>query len=224
MLVTGPRFCTSDVRHITLPQRGVRSDPVVLVPPLLDHDPCLLQRVEDLPVQAFLPQLPIEALAANSGPLSERICSGIPRHSITSDTVSITSCEFSRRVTRSARHSRVYSSISGSARSIPVCDSRSRKRPCSTAVRIDSTPETSIINECAPSRLYSTNWPRSASRGVLSTPWPQFASAIPSSASPTTFPPRNWSHALPVAANPDGDYNSHRSHYARADRLFSPCT
>ena len=46
-----------------LPQRGVRSDPVVLLPSLLDHDPCLLQRAEDLPIQAFLPQLPIEALA-----------------------------------------------------------------------------------------------------------------------------------------------------------------
>ena len=107
-------------------QNGVRSDPVVLLPPLLDHDPCFLQRVEDLPIQAFLPQLPIEALAVpvlprtagldiqgissqsrsyratHSGPLPERIESGIPRHSIPSDSVSITSCEFSLRATRSA--------------------------------------------------------------------------------------------------------------------------
>ena len=38
----------------------------------------------------------------NSGPLSDRRCSGIPRHSITSDNVSITSRPFSLRATRSA--------------------------------------------------------------------------------------------------------------------------
>ena len=52
--------------------------------------------------------------------MPERICSGIPRHSITSDSVSITSCEFSLRATRSARHSRVYSSISASPQSSPI--------------------------------------------------------------------------------------------------------
>ena len=48
-------------------------DPVVLLPPLLDHDPCLLQRVEDLPIQAFLPQLPIEALAVPVLPRTARL-------------------------------------------------------------------------------------------------------------------------------------------------------
>ena len=35
---------------------------VVLHPPLLDHDLRLLQRVENLSIQALVPQLPIEAL------------------------------------------------------------------------------------------------------------------------------------------------------------------
>ena len=60
--------------------------------------------------------------ATNSGPLPERIGFGIPRHSITSGSVSITSYEFSLRATRSARHSRVYSSISASIRNnLPSC-------------------------------------------------------------------------------------------------------
>ena len=51
----------------------MRSDQVVLLPPLLDHDPCRLQRVEDLPIQAFLPQLPIEALAVPVLPRTARL-------------------------------------------------------------------------------------------------------------------------------------------------------
>ena len=41
--------------------------------------------------------------------MSDRICSRIPRHSITSDNVSITSDLPILRSTRIARHSRVYS-------------------------------------------------------------------------------------------------------------------
>ena len=54
--MTGPR------RRGPVIQRRVRSPGVVFLPPLLHHDLGLLQRVEDLPVQAFIPQLPIETL------------------------------------------------------------------------------------------------------------------------------------------------------------------
>jgi len=60
--------------------------------------------------------------ATNSGPLSERKYSGIPRTTITSASVSITSLLPSLRATRIARHSRVYSSISVSSRRLlPSC-------------------------------------------------------------------------------------------------------
>ena len=55
--ITGPR------RRGPVPERSVGPHRVVLLPPLPDHDLGLLQRVEDLPVQAFLPQLSIETLA-----------------------------------------------------------------------------------------------------------------------------------------------------------------
>src|SRR3974390_13812 len=44
-------------------QRPMRPHRVVLHSPWLDHHLRLLQRVADLPVQAFIPQLPMEALA-----------------------------------------------------------------------------------------------------------------------------------------------------------------
>ena len=60
--------------------------------------------------------------AMNSGPLSERRCSGMPFHSITSDNVSMTSWVPILRSTRIARHSRVYSSISVNNRNVfPSC-------------------------------------------------------------------------------------------------------
>src|SRR5271163_3725613 len=46
---------------------------VVFHPPLLDHDLCLLQRVKDLSIQAFIPQLPIEALAVTVLPGTTRL-------------------------------------------------------------------------------------------------------------------------------------------------------
>ena len=59
------------------------------------------------------------SLAMNAGPLSERMYSGIP---FTSASVSSTSALPRRRATRIARHSRVYSSISVSSRSVlPSC-------------------------------------------------------------------------------------------------------
>ena len=86
---------------------------------ILRHHLGLLQRIEDLAIQAFISQLAVEAFtvpvlpgtarldvqrlrahrrqplpqssAMNSGPLSERMCSGIPCTSITSASVSIRS-------------------------------------------------------------------------------------------------------------------------------------
>ena len=58
----------------------------------------------------------------NSGPLSERTWSGVPRVTMTSASTSITSSLPSRRATRIARHSRVYSSMSVSRRTVrPSC-------------------------------------------------------------------------------------------------------
>ena len=56
------------------------------------------------------------AFAANSGPLSERMCSGTPRATQSSARRASTSCEFSRRATSIARHSRVCSSTIASIR------------------------------------------------------------------------------------------------------------
>ncbi|MDB5620176.1 MAG: Transposase family protein [Tardiphaga sp.] len=44
-------------------QRGVRSDRVFVIAPLLDNDRGFLQAVEDLTVQAYITQLPIEGRA-----------------------------------------------------------------------------------------------------------------------------------------------------------------
>src|ERR1700684_646289 len=64
----------------------------------------------------------LSSFATNSGPLSERMFSGIPRNSITSASASITSYLPSLLATRIARHSRVYSSISVNIRNIlPSC-------------------------------------------------------------------------------------------------------
>ena len=51
------------------------------------------------------------ALDVNSGPLSERMCSGTPRVTIRSASVAITSIALMRRSALIARHSLVYSSI-----------------------------------------------------------------------------------------------------------------
>src|SRR5262249_55130870 len=56
------------------------------------------------------------SLATNSGPLSERRCSGTPRCFITSAKLSITSYLPKRRATRIARHSRLNSSSKVSRR------------------------------------------------------------------------------------------------------------
>src|SRR5215470_13711884 len=56
------------------------------------------------------------SLATNSGPLSERMCSGTPRCFITSAKLSITSYLPKRRATRIARHSRLNSSSKVSRR------------------------------------------------------------------------------------------------------------
>ena len=56
------------------------------------------------------------ALAVNSGPLSERMCSGTPLDAINSARVSITSEDRMPRPARMARHSLVYSSMTVSSR------------------------------------------------------------------------------------------------------------
>jgi hypothetical protein len=51
------------------------------------------------------------SLATNSGPLSDRRCSGTPFITMTSANAPITFAELQRRSARISRHSRVYSSI-----------------------------------------------------------------------------------------------------------------
>src|ERR1700680_4427781 len=50
-------------RRRPVAERRVRPPRVVLDPPPFDHDLGLLQRIENLSVQALVPQLPIETLA-----------------------------------------------------------------------------------------------------------------------------------------------------------------
>ena len=50
----------------------MRTQRVVHDPPFLDHDLRLFQRIENLPVQAFIPQLPVEALAIPVLPWASR--------------------------------------------------------------------------------------------------------------------------------------------------------
>ncbi len=112
---------------------------VVLVSPLLREHLHLPEGIKDLPVQELIPQLAIEALyvpvlpratwpdeegldthprwshertalAVNSGPLSERRCSGTPRSTMRSPRQSMTCGERNERPTWMARHSLVYSS------------------------------------------------------------------------------------------------------------------
>src|SRR3982751_2237172 len=99
-------------------QRGVRSDGVVVMAPLTDHNLGFLQTVEDLTVEQLIAQLAVEGLAVAvlprtagpdvkslaptcashcrtilaiiSAPLSDRICSGTPRVTMTSAIVSRT--------------------------------------------------------------------------------------------------------------------------------------
>ena len=61
---------------------------------------------------------PRTALAANSGPLSERMCAGTPRAMNRSAKVSITSVAPSLRATRIASASRVNSSTTHSMRNL----------------------------------------------------------------------------------------------------------
>src|SRR5437763_2301763 len=69
----------------------------------------------------FAPTAPIHswtALATDSGPLSERMCSGTPRRMNRSESTSMTSIDLSRRDTRMARHSWVNSSMMLSMRNL----------------------------------------------------------------------------------------------------------
>src|SRR5271168_1083995 len=54
-------------------ERRVRPLRVVFHAPLLDHYLCLLQRVENFPVQAFIPQFSVEALAVAVLPRTSRL-------------------------------------------------------------------------------------------------------------------------------------------------------
>lgn len=49
-------------RRRSVAQGAVRPDRIVVAPPALDQKLCLLQRIEDFPVQQFVPQLAVEAL------------------------------------------------------------------------------------------------------------------------------------------------------------------
>jgi hypothetical protein len=53
-------------------ERRVWPPCVVFHSPLLDHDLRLLQRVKDFPIQALIPQLPVEALAVTVLPWTAR--------------------------------------------------------------------------------------------------------------------------------------------------------
>src|SRR5436190_8188106 len=111
----------------------MRANHIVVTSPALDDDLGFTQRVEDLTVEQFVAQARVEAfdeavlpraaggdvsglrpdapihsctaVATNSGPLSERMCSGTPRRMNRSDKTSMTSMDLSRRDTRMARHS-----------------------------------------------------------------------------------------------------------------------
>lgn len=138
-------------RRRPVPQGAVRSHSVVVIPPAFDQDLRLLERVEDLRVQQLVPQLAVERLDvavlpraagldkqrlhapsspshfltdsdANSLPLSERMCSGMPRARNRSARAWITSLALSLRSTRIASDSRVYSSTIVSIRNaLPSC-------------------------------------------------------------------------------------------------------
>jgi hypothetical protein len=112
-------------------ERAVRPDVVVLQPVPLDHDARFLQREEDLAVEWRLAQRAVEAhvvavlqgdpnsmksafeltrgrpsrtvMVVNSGPLSERMCSGTPRSTKSSASNSSTCSERSTRQTQIAR-------------------------------------------------------------------------------------------------------------------------
>ena len=54
-------------------QSTVWSDGVVVFPPLFDDDLCLLQGVEDLPIQKLVPEAGIEGLAVSILPGTARL-------------------------------------------------------------------------------------------------------------------------------------------------------
>jgi hypothetical protein len=115
-----------------------RKSGVVVASPTFDDGLRFGQGVEDLPIERFVPQAGVEALdetvlhgrpgvmqavsaptaairsptisARNSGPPSERTCSGPPRRTNGSESTSTTSTAFSRRAMRIAGHSWVNSS------------------------------------------------------------------------------------------------------------------
>ena len=118
---------------------SVRPDCVVMSPPSLDQDPGLGERVEDLAIEQFIAQRPVEALAVSILPwrsggdverlhadlrqpflhrrrdkfwaLSDRICAGGPRVTNSSASAASTSSLFSLRATGNAMHSRLASSM-----------------------------------------------------------------------------------------------------------------
>jgi len=143
-------------RRRTIAQGTVRADRVVVLPPHFHDHLRFFQRIEDLPVQAFIPQLSVKRFAVAvlpraagsmnigrvptvrshcctrraviSAPVSLHTYSGTPLWSMPSPSVSITCVLLSRRATRIARHSRVNSSIITSSRKLrPSCVRASTK-------------------------------------------------------------------------------------------------
>src|ERR1019366_6817490 len=75
---TGPR------RRGPVAERRMGTPRVVFNSPFLDHGLCLLQRIKDLSIQTFVPQLPVEALAVPVLPWTSRFdiqcrCSHMPQ-------------------------------------------------------------------------------------------------------------------------------------------------
>lgn len=112
-------------------ERHVRPHCIILAAPALDHDLRLAERIEDFPVEQLVSQPGIRALdvavfpwpsrrdvcrphanrcgpcltasAMNSGPLSERMCPGMPPARNSSHRTSMTSVELSLRRTLIAK-------------------------------------------------------------------------------------------------------------------------
>ncbi len=173
----------------------MRTDAVVGVLPEGDHGLGLLERVENLLAQAIVAQLNVEAFTVTvlprepgaiywicepalathlrnavetiSGPLSQRMCSGMPCRHMASASASITPSLLMRRATFSARQARLCSSISircarfGRRASAPA-RSRSSRRDCGGAAVVAHTSRRSVRGGCGAYVDWGPSAPRDA--------------------------------------------------------------
>jgi len=72
MTIFHGRWAARRRRWRAVAERGVRPERVVVDAPALDHDLCLLQRVEDLAVDQFVPELAVERFAVAVRPWTSR--------------------------------------------------------------------------------------------------------------------------------------------------------